>query len=292
MIACIDIGGTSLKVAVANEDAELFDHQLLPVKDNFDDFINVIIEWVKEKQRKYEIEGVAISAPGAVDTKTGVIGGASALPYIHGPNFKDIIKERLGLPASIENDANCAALAEVYKGAAKQYQDVCFVVCGTGIGGAVIKNGKIHHGKHLHGGEFGYIIVVEGDEEQPIYSELASTQAMVRRVEKRLPGDWNGKKVFEEASGGNVICQEEIERFYHYLAVGIYNIQYIYDPELIVIGGAISQREDLCENIDRHIDILLDKVKIAHVKPKVVSCQYQGDANLIGAFVNYQYDQV
>lgn len=291
MIACIDIGGTSLKVAIANENAELFEHELLPVKDDFNDFMDVIVEWVKEKQEKHEITAVAISAPGAVDTVTGVIGGSSAIPCIHGPNFKEVIKERLDLPASIENDANCAALAEVYNGAAKGYQDVCFVVCGSGIGGAVIKDGRVHHGKHLHGGEFGYMIVVEGDDDQPIYSELAATQALVRRVEKRIPGEWNGKKVFEEANNGNEICKEEIERFYHYLAVGIYNIQYIFDPELIVVGGAISNREDLCENIERHLDILLKKVKVAHVKPKVVSCKYHGDANLIGAFVNYKYDQ-
>lgn len=288
MIACIDIGGTSLKVAIANDNDELIEKELLPVKDDFDELVNVIVDWIKSKN--HVIEGIAFSAPGAVNVKTGIIDGASAVPCIHGPNFKEVFKERLGLPISIENDANCAALAEVYKGAAKDYQDVCFVVCGSGIGGAVIKNSKIHHGKHLHGGEFGYMVVVEGDEEQPIYSELASTQALVRRVEKRLSGEWTGKKVFEEAEKGNEICKEEIERFYHYLAVGIYNIQYIYDPELIVMGGAISMRADLCENIDRHIDILLKKVKIAHVKPKVVSCKYHGDANLIGALVNYRFE--
>ena len=101
MIACIDIGGTSLKVAVANEKAELFDQDILPVKDNFDDFMNVIIHWIEEKKETYNIEGVAFSAPGAVDTNTGIIGGASAIPYIHGPNFKEIIKDRLGLPCSI-----------------------------------------------------------------------------------------------------------------------------------------------------------------------------------------------
>ena len=292
MIACIDIGGTSLKVAVANEKAELFDQDILPVKDNFDDFMDVIVNWVEEKKETYNIEGVAFSAPGAVDTVTGIIGGASAIPYIHGPNFKKIIKERLGLPCSIENDANCAALAEVYSGAAKEYNDVCFVVIGSGIGGAVIKDGLVHHGKHLHGGEFGYMVVVDGEgNAQPILSELASTQAMVRRVEARLPGEWNGKKIFEEAYNGNTVCKEEIETFYKYLAVGIYNIQYVYDPELIVVGGAISKRKDLCKNIDRHMDMLLEKVKIAKVKPNIVSCEYHGDANLIGAFVNYQYEK-
>ncbi len=283
MIVCIDIGGTSLKVAVENND-ELLDKDTLPVREDFDSFVQEIVRWIKEKQKKYDIEGIAFSAPGAVDVKSGIIGGASAIPYIHGPNFKEVFKEKLDLPISIENDANCAALAEVYKGAAKEYNDVCFVVCGSGIGGAVIKDGLVHHGKHLHGGEFGYTVVCEDNGNMPILSEVASTQAMVRRVEKQLGGKWDGLKVFKEASNGNQVCQDSIEKFYHYLALGIYNIQYTYDPELIVIGGAISKREDLCDNVSRHLDIILEKVGIAKVKPQVVSCQYFGDANLIGAY--------
>lgn len=284
MIACIDIGGTSIKTALM-DDNEFIETETLPIKDNFNDFVDVIVDYVNSKD---DIDAIAFSAPGAVDTNTGIIGGASAIPYIHGPNFKEIFKERLNIPVSIENDANCAALAEVYQGAAKGYKDVCFVVCGSGIGGAVIKDGMVHHGSHLHGGEFGYMIVSESDDELPILSELASTQALVRRVEKRLNGKWNGIKVFEEANNGNRECNEEIEKFYYYLALGIYNIQYTYDPELIVIGGAISKREDLCDNINQQLDKILEKVKIAHVKPNVVACQYFGEANLIGAYVNYK----
>ncbi len=289
MIACIDIGGTSLKVAIANND-ELLEKGKLPVRENFELFINEIVNWVTKMKEKYEIEGLAFSAPGAVDTVTGIIGGASAIPYIHGPNFKDIFSDRLNVKVSIENDANCAALAEVYSGAAKGYQDVCFVVCGSGVGGAVIKDGLVHHGKHLHGGEFGYTIVCEENGHMPILSEVASTQSMVRNVASQLEGDWNGEKVFAEAEKGNQICIDAIERFYHYLALGIYNIQYTYDPELVVIGGAISQREDLCENISRHLDTILKEVGIARIKPEVVSCKYSGDANLIGALVNYRQE--
>ncbi|MCD8027081.1 MAG: ROK family protein [Erysipelotrichaceae bacterium] len=289
MIACIDIGGTSLKVAIANND-ELLEKGKLPVRENFELFVEEIVNWVLKMKEKYDIEGLAFSAPGAVDTSTGIIGGASAIPYIHGPNFKEIFSNRLNVKVSIENDANCAALAEIYSGAAKGYQDVCFVVCGSGIGGAVIKDGLVHHGKHLHGGEFGYTIVCEENGDMPILSEVASTRSMVRYVADQLEGEWNGEKVFVEAENGNQICMGAIERFYHYLALGIYNIQYTYDPELIVIGGAISQREDLCDNISRHLDMILKEVGIAHIKPEVVSCKYSGDANLIGALVNYRQE--
>ena len=94
MIVCIDIGGTSLKVAVENND-ELLDKDTLPVREDFDSFVQEIVRWIKEKQKKYDIEGIAFSAPGAVDVKSGIIGGASAIPYIHGPNFKEVFKVML-----------------------------------------------------------------------------------------------------------------------------------------------------------------------------------------------------
>jgi predicted NBD/HSP70 family sugar kinase len=78
---------------------------------------------------------------------------------LHGPNFKEIFSSATGLPVEIENDANCAALGEVWKGAAKENQNVMFAIIGTGIGGAVIKDRKIHKGAHSHGGEIGYMIL-------------------------------------------------------------------------------------------------------------------------------------
>ena len=101
---------------------------------------------------------MALSLPGAVDSETGIIGGSSALDYIHGPNIKEELEKRLQVRVEMENDANCAALAEVWKGAASDVNDCCFIVSGTGIGGAVVKNKRIHKGQHLHGGEFGYMI--------------------------------------------------------------------------------------------------------------------------------------
>lgn len=102
---------------------------------------------------------MAISAPGAVDSVVGTIGGSSELPYIHGPNFKVILNKMTNLPIEIENDANCAALGECWGGAAMDANDSAFVVCGTGIGGALIKDKKIHTGIHKHGGEFGYCFI-------------------------------------------------------------------------------------------------------------------------------------
>ncbi len=288
MIACLDIGGTSIKVAVSDREGNLKEKGFVKVEETFEALMGNIVEWINSMKEKYEIEGMAISSPGAVDTKTGIVGGASAVPCIHGPNWKEEILKRTSLRASIENDANCAALAEVFSGTAKGVSDMMFLVCGTGIGGAIVNNGKIHHGKHLHGGEFGYMLMEEDDGQFYNFSEVASTMSFVRRVRKHYNDEsWDGVKVFEEAANGNEVCIEAIERFYKNLAKGIFNIQYVYDPEMILLGGAISEREDFIDRINEKIDEIMSKVEIAKVRPQVLTCTHKKDANLIGAVANF-----
>lgn len=288
MIACLDIGGTSIKVAVSDREGNLKEKGFVKVEETFEALMGNIVEWINSMKEKYEIEGVAISSPGAVDTKTGIVGGASAVPCIHGPNWKEEILKRTSLKASIENDANCAALAEVFSGTAKGVSDMMFLVCGTGIGGAIVNDGKIHHGKHLHGGEFGYMLMEEEDGQFYNFSEVASTMSFVRRVRKHYNDEsWDGVKVFEEAANGNEVCIEAIERFYKNLAIGIFNIQYVYDPEMILLGGAISEREDFIDRINKKIDEIMSKVEIAKVRPQVLTCTHKKDANLIGAVANF-----
>ena len=159
---------------------------------------------------------------------------------------------------------------------------------GSGVGGALVKNRKIHHGCNLHGGEFGYMVV---DDDFHILSEVAATGGMAKNIAraKNLPeNEINGEIAFKLMQQGDYIAKCEIEKMYAHLARGIYNIQYCFDPEIFVIGGAISVREDFIENIDRHIQMILDKVEIAKIKLKVVSSQYGNDANILGAVYNFQ----
>lgn len=289
MYACLDIGGTSIKVGVCDIKGNLFSKDTLYVSHELSEFIDAIVLWIEKVKLEYDINGVAISSPGAVDTKTGTVGGCSAIECIHGPNWKELIKEKTKLPVSIENDANCAALAEVYFGSAKDVNDMIFIVCGTGIGGSIVKDRKIHHGKNLHGGEFGMMIVGQ-DENGNLFnfSEIASTMSFVRKVRKHYNDEtWDGKKVFEAAENGNEFCKNVIEQFYMNLSTGIFNLQHIYDPEKILLGGAISDREGFIEKIDEKIDEIRSKVTINTIKPIIGTCTQKKDANLIGALANF-----
>lgn len=294
----LDIGGSSVKHAIISENGEFLEKgSYKSEREDFNIFKENMIDIINEAKEKYNVKGVAVSSPGSVNSDTGIIGGISALPCIHGPNFKEIFGQDLGLNLEIENDANCAALGEVWKGAAKDNNDVLFVVCGTGIGGAVIKDKKIHRGSNLFGGEFGYMVLetkeVNGERELNVWSDTGSTGAILRNFSKLKnlkEEDLNGKMIFELAENGDEDAAKIIDDFYFNMALGIYNLQYIYDPEKILIGGAISSREDFLEKINEKIDEVIDKVriaKIAKVNPIIEKCKFKNDANLLGALFNY-----
>lgn len=288
-----DIGGTSIKYAVMNKNADIFEKgsYKTPMTD-IDDFFDKIVVLIKQFRKQYNIMGIAVSAPGAVDCESGIIGGDSAIRFIHGPSFKEELQKRTGLSVEIENDANCAALAEVWMGAAKEAMDSLFIIVGTGIGGAIVKDKKIHHGHHTHGGEFGFAIM-ECNIEQPefiTWSKSGSTIELINSVCARKGlenGELDGKMIFDLADTGDQDCIEELNKFYFRLALGIYNLQYIYDPEVIVIGGGISEREGIILQVNKHIDHILERVGNAKVKPKVVRCQFGNAANMVGALYHY-----
>lgn len=281
----MDIGGSSVKFAVWEKE-QLVDKGSFVTPKTWDEMKQEMVQLKGKMDAKYTIDGVAFSAPGAVNQSKGVIEGASAVPYIHHfPVFFELEK-LLGCPISMENDANCAGLAEVWRGAAKGLQNVLFVVIGSGIGGAVIVDGKVRHGKHLFGGEFGYMLL----KEDKTFSDLGTAVNMAKRYSKRmeLENELSGKEVFELAEQGDEIAKEEVETFYHYLAIGIYNLQYSFDPEKIIIGGGVSSKEGLLDELNVHLAKVVESAKIAPFIPEVAICEFQNDANLIGAVYNYE----
>ncbi len=279
-----DVGGSSVKYAVADDAGNLLEKGKFPTpQDSLQPLLRAMHEVRESYRGRYDFAGAGLSLPGAVDNEAGIIGGASALAYIHNFNIRTEFEKALGLHVAMENDANCAALGEVWKGAAEGYQDMAFFVCGTGIGGAIVKDKHIHHGRHLHGGEFGFMVV---DDTYTTLSEAAATVSMAKRVAraKGLPEDaMDGVRAFELMEQGDPDAVREINRMYEYLARAIYNVQYAYDPEITVLGGAISVRPELIGQLEQKLANILKKVEIARVVPKLACCKFGNDANLLGA---------
>ena len=291
-----DIGGSSVKWSVINNEAIILISGKIGISETIEGFFYDLSSKVNELKEKYSLEGIALSAPGAVDNETGIIGGMSALPYIHGPNFKEVLNKMTGLPVEIENDANCAALGECWIGAAKNENDCAFVVCGTGIGGALVKDKKIHSGVHKHGGEFGYCLVDIDVHNQKYlsWSRAGSTFAVTKFIADRKGismDNFNGIKAFELYDNGDEIAVEEVNKFFRYMAIGIFNIQYTYDPEVIVLGGAICERKGFLEEVNKKIDEIKNSNSDAKIRPVVKICKYGNDANKLGALYNFLQKQ-
>lgn len=286
---CVDIGGTYVKFGVLDEDGKiLYKDKFVTPQGDIDDLYSEILERFNNLKVEYKVfNGLALSCPGAVDSETGIINGVAAVPYIIGPNIKSELGELLKIPVEMENDANCAALAEVWLGEGVGNNDLCFIVLGTGLGGAIIKDKKIHKGKHLHAGEFGIMYFEKENGEPGIWGGTVSTGKLVEKVSDRLERTIDGIELFELAENGNEICKEEIEKWYKNLAIGIYNLQYIFDPEKVIIGGAISVRKDLADNITKELIKLQEKIAEAKILPNVKICKFKNDSNLIGALYNF-----
>lgn len=291
-ILSIDIGGSFIKHGLwLNGQLENRARVRTPSSlSGFYDLIQAMINehnsWL-ESMSKDCVEGLAISAPGTVDTEAGTINGVSAVPYIHGFNIVSAIEERFKLKVTIENDANCVALAELYYGAAQTDGVVLFLVIGTGIGGAWAINKTLMKGPNLFGGEFGYMFM----QEEKNYSQYGSIVNIVKsyNTEQKLSAPITGSELFDLALRGDSVASQYIERFYHHLARGIFNLLVAFDPEVVLIGGGISVREDIIQRLTEEIYQLFLSQGVSrdqyHVNLK--QCQFTDGANLVGAVVNY-----
>lgn len=280
----IDIGGTTIKFGI-KQGPNL---EVLPAKPTpkmLAEFYTCLEAVVASLKKQYPIQGVAISSPGAVDQKTGVIKGASALPYIHNFKIQAELEKYFDLPVSLENDANCAALAEMVDGAGKAVKDAIFLVIGTGVGGALVENKRIRHGAHLLAGEVGYLLLGQ----EMTVSQAVSTVSLAKRYNTKTGRNISGKEVFERAQAGDEVAQAEVEQAMQTLATLLYDLQYSFDPELFIIGGAISKNEQLLPLLRAHLAKIKEHVEIADVMPEITVCKYHEQANLLGAAINFEH---
>lgn len=286
-ILAIDIGGSAIKSGLWENDGltELPSFETPKTWDEMKAYLKSLVE-------EHQItEGVAISAPGAVNSEEGVIYGVSAVPYLHRFPIKQELADFLGVPVSFQNDANCAALAEVWQGNAKGLESAAMMIIGTGIGGGVVINGELRTGANLFGGEFGYQIM--NNETLETLSDLGSPVAMAKRYSRIKADDrkYTSKEIFDLAEAGDELAQEQIDQFYNALSIGIYNVLISLDPDRVLIGGGISTREDLLANIEERVQELLLQRGAKELKASIMPCKFLSQANLIGAVYQFLTEQ-
>ncbi|WP_288479092.1 ROK family protein [uncultured Clostridium sp.] len=286
----LDIGGTLIKYAVMNKEAKIFQRGELPTPlDSIESLMKKITELYNSL--KDEVNGIAISMPGNIDTKTGQIYSPGALTYNANVNIVDKIQEHINVPVSVENDGKSAALAEVWMGNLKNFKDGVVMILGTGIGGGIIKDRKIHKGNNFFAGEFSFIL--QDAKELDFNSAFAltgSTSALINEVSKKKNidiKDLNGYKVFSMIEEKDSEVLEIFEKFTTNIAIQIYNLQCILDPEKFLIGGGISKQPILLEKIKENLEKIYEKIPFDIPHAVVDTCKHYNDSNLIGALYNY-----
>lgn len=286
-LLCIDIGGTSTKFATCRK-GKLEKQSSRPTPHSLEGFYRMLDERLAY-YRTEKLSGIAISSPGAVNKKTGSVEGASALPYIHGFPIRQDLEKRFGLPISMENDANCAALAESALGAGQGASSIAMLVLGTGVGGSLVINGRIHYGAHLFGGEFGFMVM---NERYQTFSELGTVVNMAKRYSQIINDgkSYTGKEVLELADQGDPVALKERQVFLQSLAMGVFNIQHAFDPDRILIGGGVSQADFLLPALEAELNKLYQLVSISDLRPQLAVCQFKNEANLLGASIDFMQE--
>lgn len=305
----IDIGGTNLKAGLVDEDGRLLATAKAPVHwVSPEDFVKTLAILSKEAAlkadvSKEEICAVGMGVPGGVDTKAGKVLYTCNIPLSDLP-VAELFRRELDVPVYLENDANCAALGEYYAGAGKGCESLIVITLGTGIGGGIILNGRILHGVNGAAGEVGHMVVEHNGVECPCgrrgcweqYSSATALGRLTREAMEAHPesalwtqcgGDLEkigGRSAFEAARLGDAAAQAVCKQYLSYLGQGIVNLINIFQPEMLCIGGGVSNERDeallfpLREIVERE-----RFGKYCAVKTQVVKAQLGNDAGIIGA---------
>ncbi|MGM9624110.1 MAG: ROK family protein [Eubacteriales bacterium] len=268
----IDLGGTNIAAGIVNENYEIIRKDSVPtgadrpgeeiVKDMAALCKKLIAD---EGLTEADIEYIGIATPGTADSDTGVVVYANNLPFLDFP-IADLLKKYIGIERIlIENDANAAAKGEAVAGAAKGYANSVMITLGTGVGGGIIIDNKVYSGFNHAGAELGHIVIEHNGVpcscgRKGCWEAYSSATALIRMTREKIASEghatkmWDmiegnldnvsGRTAFNAAREGDKAGREVVDQYIDYLACGLASIINIFQPEVLSIGGGISNEKD------------------------------------------------
>lgn len=298
----VDLGGTTVKIGLFQTDGRIVDKWEIPtrVENKGEAILPDIAEALKKKMEEKGLEnsqvsGVGIGIPAPVDEE-GIVQNTANLGW----GYKEVKREMeplTGMNVAAGNDANVAALGEMWLGAGMGQKNMIMVTLGTGVGGGIIVNGQALAGAHGAGGEIGHICVNPKETERcgcgkkGCLEQYASATGITRLAKKRLAADdknsalrgkeVNAKEVFDALKAGDEVAEEIVEEFGTYLGHAMANLAVVADPSVIVIGGGVSKAgEILLGYIEKYFK---EKAFFANKDIKFVLAKLGNDAGICGA---------
>ena len=273
----IDIGGMTIKGIIIRSDGTVLCEDSIETgsEQGGDNICKNIVTLINKMIRsvggyKTDIKGVGIGCPGLIDSKRGLVvfAGNLNLRYY---SLASLVSDSVGLPVRITNDANAAALGEAKFGAGKKYKDSLLVTLGTGIGGGIVIDGKLFEGGKSAGAEIGHTVIVENGlpctcGRKGCFERYASARALMEQTKAAMQSDphskmWqsytietvSGKTPFEYVDT-DIAARSVVDAYIDHLACGIINIANVFRPEVVMLGGGVSEQgERLTEPLQKII---------------------------------------
>ena len=304
----IDLGGTNIKAGIVDGEGKLLNK--LSIKTNADRTMEAIIhdmgqlavDAIKDAGLEIkDIEAIGIGSPGTPDNDEGLLVYSSNLPFNKAP-MRKLIREVVDLPVYIDNDANCAAMAEAVAGAGKGAKDSVTITLGTGVGAGVIVNGRIFSGFNQAGSEFGHTVLVSGGVQcgcgrKGCFEQYASASALARMTReaaeadpdsllnkvKEDEGEWNARIAFIAMREGDKTAEEVVDRYTDYLADGLANAINAFMPEVLIVGGGVCNEGDPLLIPMREKTMSRPYFGPGVPKTRIALAQMGNDAGIVGA---------
>lgn len=265
----IDLGGTNIKAGIVTDDGKMLNKSSIktnakrPMEEIITDMGKLALKVIEDANLKVsDIEAIGIGSPGTPDNKAGVLVYSNNLPFNMAP-MRKIIRDVIDLPVYIDNDANCAGMAEAVAGAAKGIADSVTITLGTGIGAGVIVNGRIYSGFNQAGSEFGHTVLVSGGQQcscgrKGCFEAYGSASALIRMTKEaaeahpesllndviKEEGKVNAKVAYIALRKGDKVAEQVVETYTDYLSDGLANAINAFMPEVLVIGGGVCNEGD------------------------------------------------
>lgn len=309
----IDLGGTNIKVGVVDEDYNIIGRA--SVKTNLPQPDAVIADSIATAARMAcenagitmdDVSSVGIGTPGSANRTTGIVLYANNLGF-RNTDLRGLLRERIGIDAYVENDANAAAYGEMLAGAAKGLSDVIVITLGTGVGGGIIIGGKIYGGYNFCGAELGHTVIAYGGRHctcgrDGCFEAYCSATALVAMTKEAMLEDnssklWeladssidniDGKTAFDAMRLGDATGTAVVDKYINYLGCGLVNMINIFQPQMVLLGGGVCKEGEYLtkplEEIIRHDSYCIDDKLL----PKLGIAKLGNDAGIIGAaFLN------
>lgn len=285
-----DIGGTNLKYALIDEKGQIIEKDRVKTStENLDAFMESMYQVTDKYQDQFK--GIAVCAPGKIDTENKIIYFGGALKFLDGLNLQEVLGDKYNVPISVENDGKAAALSEQWLGELRGVDTGVAITLGTGVGGGVVVNNHLLHGWTFQAGELSWMITNSGigTKNKAVYTgDNCSAVNMVKKVNLALGNKDldDGLTAFEAINNGDLRALAIFKRYCRNVAIMIINIQTVINASKFVIGGGISNQPILIEEINNQLAKILEinpMIGKQMIPPKIVAAKHGNDSNLYGA---------